>query len=147
MSVSSFRVLQCLPCNLRKVIACKRLELEYSGTADKGGVHFKERVLRRGTNEYERPVLDPWKKCILLAFVPSVDLVHEEYGAFAVQIQPLLGFLDFVTQLLDSGQYGVYRREMAFCCIGDHSCKGCLPRSRRAVEDDGRQLVRLYGAS
>ena len=76
-----------------------------------------------------------------------MDLVHEEYGTLSVQIQPLLGFLDFVTQLLDSGQNRVYGGEMAFRGVGDHSCKGCLPRSRRAVEDDGRQLVRLYGSS
>ena len=121
------------------------LETDHARAADKGGVHLEKRVLGGGPHQHHGAVLHCMQKRILLAAVESMDLVHEQDGARAVERQALLGGVDFPAQVGYGAADGRHLHERGLGGFGDNVRDGGFAGSRRAVEDDRADVVLLDG--
>ena len=125
----------------------ERRELEDARPADERRVHLEVGVVRGGADQHDGAVLHPGQERILLSLVPAVHLVHEEDGAPAVQLPPLVGRRRGLADVLHPGEHGVQALEVAPRGVRDDPGEGGLPRARRPVEDERGQLVRLDRAA
>ena len=65
-----------------------------------------------------------------------MNLVYEENGSLSVQLAPLSGFLDYLSQVGDAGTDGRHRAEVGIGGAGDDVSQGGLATARRSPEDD-----------
>ena len=130
---------------LRNIAIGKPLEADYARTADQRGVHFEKRVLGGGAHQHHGAVLHRMEKRILLTAVESMDLVHEQDGARAVERQALLGGVDFPAQVGHGAANGRHLHERRLRGFGDDVSNGGFAGSRRAVQDDRADIVLLDG--
>ena len=131
------------PCHPLQVVAGQRLQLEDAAAAHQRLDHLEVGVLRGGSDQHDGAVLHRGQQRVLLRLVPAVHLVHEQDGAPAVQVARLARRRNRLAQLLDPGQDGVQCRELRPGGAGDHLRQGGLAGSRRPVEDQGGELIRL----
>ncbi len=125
----------------------QRFELEQAAAGDQRPVDGEVGVFGGGADQDDGAVLDPGQERVLLGLVEAVDLVDEEDGALAVQVAALLGLVDRLPDVGDPGEHGVDGDEMGTRRVGDDVGEGGLAGSRRAVEDEGGELVGLDGAA
>ena len=123
--------------NVVKILVRKALQLENSGTRNQSCVDLKERIFRCCAYQNEGSVFNPRKEGILLALVPTVNLIHKKDGSGPVKIHPLSCSLNLISKVFYTCKNSVDCRKMALCCVGNYPGKGCLSRSGRTVENDG----------
>src|SRR5439155_16718756 len=84
--------------DLADVLVVQRLEHEHATAREQRGRQLEARVLGRGADQRDDPVLDPGQERILLRPVEPVNLVAEENRAAAFVLEPLLRLLDDLPQ-------------------------------------------------
>ena len=130
---------------LLDLIWLQGLQLEDPGAGQQGAVHLKIGILCSGADQDQGAVLYIGQQIVLLAFIKAVDLVYEQDRLAAVHAQGVLGRLDRLLHIFLSRHGGVQLAELGLGGVGDHPGQGGLSGARRAVEDQGAQLVRLDG--
>ena len=125
------------------ILLCQRLEFKDHRPGNQSAVHLEIRVLRRGSNQNQRSVLHKGKKIILLPLIEAVNLIHEKNRFFLVHSEGILGFgHDLLHVFFPSGS-GVDLGKFRAGGVGDDLRQRSLSGSRRAIKNDGTQLVRL----
>lgn len=125
----------------RDVLAGKRLQLEDAGAGDQRAVDLEVRVLGGRADEDDGAVLDEREEVILLRLVEAVDLVDEEDGLPTVAAVVLLRAGDDLLEVLLAGDGGVHLLEVGLRGVRDDLREGRLAGTRRAVKDEGAELV------
>ena len=72
-----------------------------------------------------------------------MDLVDKKNRLFAVHADPLLRFFYDFFHILFAGCRGIQLGKLCACRVGDDAGKRRFSRSRRAVENDGAEFIRL----
>ena len=127
----------------RDVLAGERLQLEDAGTGDQRAVDLEVRVFGSRADEDHRAVLDEREEIVLLRLVEAVDLIDEEDGLPAVATVVLLRAGDDLLEVLLSGDGGVHLLEVGLRGVRDDLREGRFAGARRAVKDEGAELVGL----
>ena len=78
-----------------------------------------------------------------MSLVEAVDLVDKKNRLFAVHADPLLRFFYDFFHILFAGCRGIQLGKLCACRVGDDAGKRRFSRSRRAVENDGAEFIRL----
>ena len=125
----------------RDVLAGERLQLEDAGAGDQRAVDLEVRVLGGRADEDHGAVLDEREEVVLLRLVEAVDLVDEEDGLPAVAAVVLLRAGDDLLEVLLSGDGRVHLLEVGLRGVRDDLREGRLAGARRAVKDEGAELV------
>jgi hypothetical protein len=74
-----------------------------------------------------------------------VDFVDKEYGPLSVEPPPFVGVVNDFPYVFDPGQNCVKAFENAAGSVGNATGQAGLACSRRAVKNNGRKAVGLYG--
>ena len=94
--------------------------------------HAEIRVLGRGGDERDAPVLDEFQQRLLLLFVEILDLIeiqqHAAGGEHGVQLR------DYLLDVGDTGGRRVELAQTAVSALGDDARDGGFPRAGGAVE-------------
>ena len=122
-------------------------ELEEAAARDEGPVDREVGVLRRGSDQHHRAVLDPGQQSVLLGLVEPVYLVDEQGGPVVVEAAPVLGLLHGPAYIGDPGEDGVDGGEVGLGRVGDDVGQRRLAGAGGPVEDQGGELVGLDGPS
>src|SRR5437773_5761527 len=117
--------------DLRQGILRERLEDDDQRSGEQRADYFEGGILRGSTDEDHRTRLDVRQKGILLGLVETMDLIHEQDRALALDDSSLLSDLDYPAQFRKSAGDGREGLEVGFGMRGDHLGEGGLPRSRR----------------
>lgn len=125
----------------RDVLAGEWLQLEDAGAGDQCAVDLEVRVLGGRADEDDGAVLDEWEEVILLRLVKAVDLIDEEDGLPAIAAVVLLRAGDDLLEVLLAGDGGVHLLEVGLRGVRDDLREGRLAGARRAVKDEGAELV------
>ncbi len=121
------------------------LQLKDDGSGQQCPVDLEVRVLRGGPYQYDSAVFHKGQQIVLLGLVEAMDLIDEKDGALAVHPLDFPGLGHHFLHVLLSGHSGVDLGELGAGGAGDDLGQSGLARARRAVEDDGADLVRLDG--
>src|SRR5438046_3195687 len=111
------------------------LEYEDSTPRQQRGRQLEARVLGRGADQRDDPVLDPGQERILLRPVEPVNLVAEENRAAAFVLEPLLRLLDDLPHPRHTLGHGRKRLELAGGVVGDETGERGLARAGGPPED------------
>src|SRR5256886_6140363 len=95
---------------------------------------LEARVLGRGADQRDDPVLDPGQERILLRPVEPVNLVAEENRAAAFVLEPLLRLLDDLPHPRHTLGHGRKRLELAGRVVCGETGQRGLPRAGGAPE-------------
>ena len=130
------------------VLILEGTQLKDPRAAHQGADHLKVGVFRGRADQREGAVLHMGEQGVLLGFVPAVDFIHEQEGAFAVHLAPLDGLPDDLAQAGFAVQHGGEGLEMRLGLVGDDGGEGGFARARRPPQDDGgEQAVGFNGAA
>ncbi len=121
----------------------QRLEREDLAAAQERRVDREERILRRRADQDDAPFLHIRQQHVLLRAVEAVQLVHEQDRAPATRLQFRPRLRQQIADLLDADGDRVDLAKDATGVIRDHVRQGGLAGSRRAVEDDRAEPIRL----
>ena len=89
-AIAALRVAQRLPRHLAQIVRRQRAQLEDAAAADQRLIHFKVRILGRGSDEDDGAIFHVRQQRVLLGLVPAVNLVYKQRGPLVIQIAPLL---------------------------------------------------------
>src|SRR2546425_6229562 len=92
--------------DLRQGILRERLEDDDQRSGEQRADHFEGGILRGSTDEDHRARLDVRQKGILLGLVETMDLIHEQDRALALDDPTLLSDLDYPAQFRKSAGDG-----------------------------------------
>ena len=123
----------------------ERMEFKDDRAGNQRPVYLKIRIFRRCADQNDRSVLDKRKQIILLPFIEAVNLVNKQNRLFAVHTAVFLRFRDHFFHIFFSGRSRIDLQKFRFCRCRDHFRKCRLSGSRRAIQQDGAQLIRLDG--
>ena len=121
----------------------QRFQLKDAGSGNQSTVYLKIRILRSRSDQDHGPILHKGEKVILLSFVEPVDLVDKEDRLPAVHPLQIFCFLYDLFHIFFPGYCRIDLLKLRTCRIGDHLCQSRLSCSRRPVEDDRTEFVRL----
>ncbi len=106
---------------------------------------LKARILRRGPDEGDHPLLHPRQKGVLLGLVEAVDLVTEEDRPPALQPLPLLGLGNDLPNPGHPRGHGAERLEMPIGVGRNQVGESGLAGAGRAPEYDAGDITALDG--
>ena len=121
----------------------KGLEGEQATAADEGAGERERRILGRGADQGDRPLLDIGEENILLGLVEAVNLIDEQARPLAVVLEPATGCVEHLANLLHPRSRGGELDEAAPRLAGDDLGEGRLPHPRRTMEDHRSDPVRF----
>ena len=122
----------------------KLVEHQHSAARQERAVDFKRRILGGRADECDGAVFDCVQQCILLRLVEAMDLVDEEYGAFAVTFFGLR-LLNGFAQIFHAGEDGGQGDEVESAAVGEQAregcfaCAGCAPENQRGQRAAARE--------
>src|SRR6266571_5688814 len=107
--------------DLQQGILRERLQYDDQRSGEQRADHFEGGILRGSTDEYHRTRLDVRKKGILLGLVETMDLIHEQDRALALDDPTLLSDLDHPAQLREPAGDGREGLEVGLGMRGDQA--------------------------
>ena len=134
-----YRTLQ----KLFNIFLTQRFQFKDTGSGNQRTVHLKIRILSRCSDQYDRTVLHKRKQIILLPFVKAVNLIYEKDRLLLIHSFQILRFLYYILHILFTCNRGIDLPKFRAGRMCDHFSKRRLTSSRRSIEDNGAQLVRL----
>ncbi|MPM40321.1 hypothetical protein SDC9_86961 [bioreactor metagenome] len=137
----AFFVLERVLHRLLNVLVGQRIKLKHAAAGDDGARHRDHRVFRRRSDEADRALFERGKQRVALGLAPAVALVEQQVGRLAIELEPLLRFLDNGAEFLDPRGDGVELDKRAAGRVGHNRGKRGLARTRWAKKDGGLQPV------
>lgn len=119
------------------------MQFKNDGAGNQRSIYLKIRIFRRCPDQDQSPILYKRQKIILLPLIKPVDLINKKNRLFTIHSLQILRRFHDLFHILFSGYCRIDLLKFSTCRIGDHFCKGGLSGSRRAVKDQGTQLIRL----
>ena len=124
-----------------ELLAVEGLEAEHPAAREQRCDDLERRVLGRGADERDRPVLDMRQDRVLLRLVEAMDLVDEQHGAQAGAL--MHGRLRHrLAQVGDAGRDRAHGHHPRLRLGGEQSGERGLAAARRPPQDDARQVAR-----
>ena len=114
---------------------------EHLGARQQRRVHLERGVFGGRADEDDVAGFDPRQERVLLRLVEAVDLVHEDDGAPAGALPPVLRRGHHLLDLLDAGEHRAEGHEARLRQLRDHARQGGLARPRRPPQDDRLEHV------
>jgi len=131
----------------QNVFLAERLEPENGAAAQERRVQGEERVLGRGADENDDPLLDIAEEDVLLSTVEAMQLVDEEDGAATAGFEARAGLFEGRADVLDAAGGGVELGELGLGQAGNDAGQRRLADAGRTVEDDALEAVGLDHAA
>ena len=144
---AALTVAECPAQDLDELRIRQRIEPDDAHAREQRVVDLEERILCRRADEDEPAVLNVWQQHILLALVEAMDLVDEDDRAALIITARLISLLDDAAQVADASRDSIELLKGAVRHLSDHLRERRLARTRRAIEDNGRNLVCLDHAA
>ena len=116
-------------------------QYEDLASGKEGPVQFEGRVLGRGTDQGDHPLLHPGQEAVLLGAVEAVDFIHKQEGGLS-RMAPDPGLLEGLLEVRHAGKNGGDLLEFVARRLGEKPGDGRLAHPGRAPEDHGGQPVR-----
>ena len=142
-AVTALRISQRLADDLAQIILRERCQLEDAAAADQRLVDLEVGVFCGGADKDHGAIFYPRQQSVLLRFVKTMDFIHKERGALAVEPGAILRFSNRLANLFDTREHGVEGNKVGLGCISNHLRQRRLAGARWPVENQATQLVRL----
>ena len=144
---TAFRIGESAPHDRRDLLVGERLQPEDAQPGEEGRVHFEVRVLRRGSDERHRALLDVGEQRILLSLVETVDLVYEQNRLPTVEDQSLASLRHESANLGHAAHHGGDGHQPRARGIRQNSGQAGLAAARGSPEEQGSEMAALQGAA
>src|SRR5690606_9029312 len=102
------------------------LESEDLAARKHGSVDAERGVFGGGADQRDGAVLQVRQKSVLLSFVETVDLVHEQQRAAPLVVAALASRLDDQSEVCHATQHGAERYELLLAAARQHMGQGGL---------------------
>ena len=123
------------------ILVGQRLQAPDTHPREQSRVHFEVWVLRRGSDQRDRAVLDVRQEGVLLGLVEAMDLVEEQDGALLVESEAILRLGNRRPNLHDARHDGRHRREVGADLGCEQARETGLARPGRSPEHDRGEVA------
>ena len=121
----------------------KRLELEDAAAAHQGAIDREERILGRGPDQNDLPLLHAGQEHVLLRLVETMDLVDEQQSSLAGGREPIEGLGQHFAKLFDAAGHGAELLEVTAAFLGQEPGQSGFSAAGRAKKNHRPKPVRL----
>src|SRR6266851_4784275 len=126
------------------LLLCQADQRIHPASRQQRGIDLERRVLRRRSDQPDRPALDIRQKRILLGLVEAVNLVDEQDGA-RPEPSRLLCLHHHLLDLFDPGEHSRKLDEARLSLLRNDLRERRLPGPRRTPEDHRDRVIALNG--
>jgi hypothetical protein len=123
-----------------QIIGTQRLKHQNPAPGEKGRNNVERGIFGGRADEGQQAAFHVGEKGILLAFVETMDFIHENNGGGVALILGDLGLGHYFPDLLDPGQHRGKERKISAGGSGENPGQGGFAGAGRAPEQQGREV-------